>query len=208
MLAPQYQMVSQNALRAMLRRKARISLRSGRGHQRLSRGSCDAVAESLKYPRNPTRPQIETQTVGQCHDRTSQRRDAVEPRPNDDYDQKMRRLLVILSLVFLMPMLSAQAQPALTVDPESIVPLPDKFDLETPAPAVPLEIARFQGAWIGTWQDDRHILVVERVRPDGHVHVVFARSDSAFYGMNREWWRDDATVAGGVLTMTGFRPPH
>ena len=138
-------------------------------------------------------------------DRTSRRRDALEPRPNADYDQKMRRLLVILSLVFLMPMLSAQAQPALTVDPESIVPLPDKFDLETPAPAMPLEIARFQGAWIGTWQDDRHILVVERVRPDGHAHVVFARSDSAFYGMNREWWRDDATIAGGVLTMTGFR---
>jgi hypothetical protein len=90
--------------------------------------------------------------VGPCHDRTSQRRAAVEPRPNDDYDQKMRRLLVILSLVFLMPMLSAQAQPALTVDPESIVPLPEKFDLETPAPAVPLEIARFQGAWIGTWR--------------------------------------------------------
>ena len=70
---------------------------------------------------------------------------------------------------------------------------------------MPLEIARFQGAWIGTRQDDRHILVVERVRPDGHAHVVFARSDSAFYGMNREWWRDDATIAGGVLTMTGFR---
>src|SRR5262245_35631415 len=98
----------------------------------------------------------------------------------------MRRLLLVLSLVLSMAMPSAQAQPALTVDPESIVPLPDKLDLATPAPAVPLEIARFQGAWIGTWQDDRHILVVERVGPDGHAHVVFARSDSAFYGMNRE----------------------
>src|SRR4029077_7304003 len=29
--------------------------------------------------------------------------------------------------------------------------------------------------------------------------------DSAFYGMNREWWRDEATIADGVLTMTGFR---
>jgi hypothetical protein len=87
----------------------------------------------------------------------------------------------------------------------SIVPLPDKFDMETPATGVPPEIARFQGAWIGTWHDDRHILVVERVQPDGHANVVFAKSDSALYAMNREWWRDQATIADGVLTMTGFR---
>jgi hypothetical protein len=35
--------------------------------------------------------------------------------------------------------------------------------------------------------------------------VVFAQSDSAFYGMNREWWRDEATIVDGVLTLTGFR---
>jgi hypothetical protein len=23
--------------------------------------------------------------------------------------------------------------------------------------------------------------------------------------MNREWWRDEATIADGVLTMTGYR---
>src|SRR5712691_7414688 len=116
----------------------------------------------------------------------------------------MRRLLIVFSTLFSIFMQNAQAQP-LTVDPESIVPLPDKFDMEMPAPDVPPEIARFQGAWIGTWHDDRHILVVERVTPDGHANVVFAQSDSAFYGMNREWWRDKATIADGVLTMTGFR---
>ncbi|MGY0572140.1 hypothetical protein ACTGJ9_014650 [Bradyrhizobium sp. RDM12] len=108
----------------------------------------------------------------------------------------------MVSLVLMMQ--SAQIQP-LTVDPEFVVPLPPRFDTEPPASDVPPEIARFQGAWIGTWQDDRHILVVERVRPDGHADVVFARSDSAFNGMNREWWRDQATVVDGVLTMTGFR---
>ncbi len=116
----------------------------------------------------------------------------------------MHRRLAVFSIVLLMLMHNAQAQP-LTVDPESIVPLPDKFDIVTPTPDVPPEIARFQGAWIGTWHDDRHILVVERVKPDGHANVVFAQSDSAFYGMNREWWRDEATIADGVLTMTGFR---
>jgi hypothetical protein len=73
----------------------------------------------------------------------------------------------------------------LTVDPESIVPLPDKLDLEIPAPDVPPDMACFYGAWIGTWHDDRHILVVEHIRLDGHADVVFAQADSAFPGMNR-----------------------
>jgi hypothetical protein len=52
---------------------------------------------------------------------------------------------------------------------------------------------------------ERHILVVERVKPDGRANVFFAKSDSAFYDMNREQWRDEATIANGVLTMRGFR---
>jgi dienelactone hydrolase len=114
------------------------------------------------------------------------------------------RLVAVATLLLFSMMQSAQAQ-SLTVDPESIVPLPFRFDIEPPGPDVPPEIARFQGAWIGTWQDDRHILVVERVKSDGHADVVFAQSDSAFYGMNREWWCDQATIVDGVLTMTGFR---
>jgi dienelactone hydrolase len=116
----------------------------------------------------------------------------------------MRVPLAILSMVVLMLMPSGQAGP-LTVDPETIVPLPDNFDMESPGPSVPPEIARFQGAWIGTWHDDRHILVVERVKADGHANVVFAVSDSAFYDQSREWRRDEATIVDGVLTMTGFR---
>lgn len=116
----------------------------------------------------------------------------------------MRVMLAILSMAFLMMTHNAHAQP-LTVDPESIVPLPDKFAMKPPAPDAPPEIARFYGAWIGTWHDDRHILVVESIRPDGHANVVFAQSDSAFYGANREWWRDQAMIVDGVLTMTGFR---
>jgi dienelactone hydrolase len=115
----------------------------------------------------------------------------------------MFRFLTIMQ-VLVMLMTSAHAQP-LTVDPETIVPLPDRFEMETPAADVPPEIARFHGAWIGTWHDDRHILVVERVKADGHANVIFAQSDSAFYGANREWWRDEAVIVDGVLTLTGFR---
>lgn len=114
------------------------------------------------------------------------------------------RWITTATFLLVLMMQSAQTQP-LTVDPESVVPLPPRFDMEPPASDVPPEIACFQGAWIGTWQDDRHILVVERVQADGHVNLVFARSDSAFNGMNREWWRDQARVVNGVLTMTGFR---
>jgi len=116
----------------------------------------------------------------------------------------MRRLFALLSTLLLLAMHPARAQP-LRVDPESIVPLPKTFDMELPAPDVPREIAGFHGAWIGTWHDDRHILVVERVRRDGHADVVFAQSDSAFYDMSREWWRSEATVVNGALTLTGFR---
>lgn len=116
----------------------------------------------------------------------------------------MRELPMFLAMVSLMLTASTLAQP-LTVDPESIVPLPDKFDMEIPSADVPPEIARFQGAWIGTWHDDRHVLVVERVKADGKANVVFAQSDSAYYGMNREWWRDEATIVDGALTMKGFR---
>jgi len=70
------------------------------------------------------------------------------------FEQNMPRLLVSFSTLFLILMHNAQAEP-LTVDPESIVPLPDKFDIEMPAPDMPPEIARFHGAWVGTWHDDR-----------------------------------------------------
>jgi dienelactone hydrolase len=120
------------------------------------------------------------------------------------FGRNMRNLLMILVTVLMSWVPNAQAQP-LTVDPESIVPLPDKFDVEMPALGVPPEMTRFLGAWVGTWHDDRHILVVERIRSDGQADVVFAQADSALYGMNREWWRDKATIADGALTMTGFR---
>ena len=113
----------------------------------------------------------------------------------------MRNFLTIIAVVFISSMHVAQAQPV-TVDPESIVPLPDKFDIEVPAPDVPPEIARFHGTWIGTWGDDnRHVLAVERIRPDGHANVVFAHADSAYYNMYREWFRSEATIADGVLTF-------
>jgi hypothetical protein len=58
-----------------------------------------------------------------------------------------------------------QAQ-SLTIDPESIVPLPDKFDMETPAPDVPPEMAAFTArgsgpcttAGISSWLSASHLM--------------------------------------------------
>jgi dienelactone hydrolase len=118
------------------------------------------------------------------------------------FKRNVRKFLMVIVMVLIRS--NAHAQP-LTVDPESIVPLAGMFEMEAPAPDVSPEMARFYGAWVGTWHDDRHILVVERIESDGQADVVFAQSDSAFYGMNREWWRDKAMIVDGVLTMTGFR---
>lgn len=117
------------------------------------------------------------------------------------FERHMRVLLMVIVMVSMTWMQSAQGQPV-TVDPEAIVPLPDKFDIEMPTPDVSPEVARFHGAWVGTWGDDnRHILVVERVKPDGHADIVFAHADSAYYNMYREWFRSEAKIADGVLTF-------
>src|SRR5262245_10831353 len=131
-------------------------------------------------------------------------RSDMNDKTQQSFERDVRKLLTTIVVALLSWMHSAQAQP-LTVDPETIVPLPAKFDMEAPATDVPAEIARFHGAWIGTWHDDRHILVIERVKRDGHADVIFAQSDSAFYGMNREWWRSKATITNGALILTGFR---
>jgi hypothetical protein len=48
----------------------------------------------------------------------------------------------------VMLMIGTHAQP-LTVDPETIIPLPDRLEMETPAADAPPEIARFQARGSG-----------------------------------------------------------
>jgi dienelactone hydrolase len=83
----------------------------------------------------------------------------------------MRSLLMMMAMVFVGWMHNAEAQP-LTVDPESLVPLPDKFDSGMPA-------------------------------ADGRADVIFAHGDSAWHGTYREWWRTEARIAQGELTIAG-----
>jgi dienelactone hydrolase len=95
-----------------------------------------------------------------------------------------------------------QAAPS---DPESVVALPPSFEITSPGPDVPAELARFQGAWVGTWEDEfRNILVVERIAADGKANVVYAWADSTFYGVSRAWVRAEAKIEKEVLTVQRF----
>jgi dienelactone hydrolase len=117
----------------------------------------------------------------------------------------MRTLITIIAMASMSWAHDARAQ-SVANDPEAIVPLPDKLEVTAPAANVPAEVARFHGAWVGTWGDEvRHILIVERVQPDGRANIVFAVGDSATYGITREWWRSEAKIANGILTIMGFR---
>ncbi len=99
------------------------------------------------------------------------------------------------------PALAQGARP----DPENIVPLPAALEITAPGPDVPASIAAFQGAWVGTWEDEfRNILVVERIAADGRASVVYAWADSAFYGVSRGWMRAEAKINKGVLTIQRF----
>jgi dienelactone hydrolase len=90
-------------------------------------------------------------------------------------------------------------------DPESVVALPPAFEIVAPGPDVPVALARFQGAWVGTWEDEfRNILVVERIAADGKANVVYAWADSTFYGVSRGWMRAEAKIENETLTVARF----
>lgn len=99
----------------------------------------------------------------------------------------------------------AQVNPA-GLDPESLVPLPTQLEIKPPAEDVPSPIARFHGAWVGTWGDDlRHVLVVESVTPDGQAAVVFADADSSSSSVWANWQRIEAAIGeSGLRRSLGY----
>ena len=79
-------------------------------------------------------------------------------------------------------------------------------DVPIPADArveVPLEVSetlsRFSGAWVGSWGDRlHHILIVEDISASGEAHVVYAVGNNGVKGV---WRRLEATVSGNALTI-------
>jgi dienelactone hydrolase len=95
-----------------------------------------------------------------------------------------------------------QVNPA-GLDPESLVPLPTQLEMKPPPADVPSSLARFHGAWVGTWGDDlRHVLVVESVSPGGEAAVVFANADSPRYSVWANWERIEAAIGENGLRLS------
>lgn len=62
---------------------------------------------------------------------------------------------------------------------------------------------RFLGAWVGAWGDSlKHILVIERISPDGEASAIYANGDLVSANVTRSWKRYKGTIAGDTLTIS------
>jgi pimeloyl-ACP methyl ester carboxylesterase len=79
------------------------------------------------------------------------------------------------------------------------VPIPADVRVEVPL-NVPETLSRFSGAWVGSWGDKlHHILIVENISASGEASVVYAVGNE---GVKAQWRRHEATVSGNMLTIT------
>lgn len=86
------------------------------------------------------------------------------------------------------------------------VPLPADAVVADNSGSLPDINGRFSGAWVGSWGDTlKHILVVERISPDGEASVIYAVGDLASAGIMRSWKRYRGIISGDTLTISsGF----
>lgn len=108
-----------------------------------------------------------------------------------------------LALVLAPGLLPAEAKEC-----RDETPLPADVRLVPPSSDVPQALARFAGAWIGTWTDKQgaggqcHALVVEEVLPQGHARIVYS------VGTHEPWnsrlprfWRATGRITGDTLRV-------
>jgi pimeloyl-ACP methyl ester carboxylesterase len=82
------------------------------------------------------------------------------------------------------------------------VPIPADVRVEVPL-NVPETLSRFSGAWVGSWGDHlHHILIVENISASGEARVVYAVGNKEAMGVKAQWRRHEATVSGNMLAIT------
>lgn len=115
----------------------------------------------------------------------------------------MNKLVVLTVSAFCvlpsMPTASADAQ-----NTEMRVPLPANTSVRPPGPDVPEGLRQFSGVWAhGFWSSGlEHVLVVERVLPDGAARVVYAWGDSPTSRFRKGHRRVQGQIADDALSFT------
>jgi dienelactone hydrolase len=111
-----------------------------------------------------------------------------------------RLRLCLLTILILLGTVGATNGADLDVDG---VPLPADAAVADTENA-PNSRRRFLGAWIGAWDGlQRHVLVVERVDPDGRADIIYAVGDLPALEIKRRWTRRMAKLDGDTLSIAG-----
>jgi dienelactone hydrolase len=83
------------------------------------------------------------------------------------------------------------------------VPVPEDANVATLADTNPAELRKWAGVWVGAWGGTlKHILLVESVAADGSARVVYAIGDNPWFGIQRTWYRHNASLSGRRLTIS------
>ena len=107
----------------------------------------------------------------------------------------MKRLLVVLVLLVVMPCLCAAANPA--------IPLPNDVLVREPNPNLSLEFNAFLGKWGGRWYLRNSsggleaILIVEEIIDERQAIVVYGCGNSPEWGVKEGWSRFAADFGRG-----------
>jgi CubicO group peptidase (beta-lactamase class C family) len=123
--------------------------------------------------------------------------------------QERRRLVLALAIgIFTATILGAPHEiwSAMAKDCNGQTPLPTNVRLITPGAEVPEAFARFAGAWIGAWRDQKerrvlcHTLVIEEVLPNGYSKVIYSIGTHAAWNIRQpNFWRVTGRIVDGVL---------
>lgn len=110
--------------------------------------------------------------------------------------------MLAVSALWVLP--SAPAAGANAQGAEMRVPLPDNIGVRSPGQDVPDGLQQFSGVWAhGFWSSGlEHVLVVERVLPDGGARVVYAWGDSPTGRFKKGHRRVQGQIAGGALSLS------
>jgi hypothetical protein len=118
-------------------------------------------------------------------------------------------LVAVVLAALVITLLVASAGRADARDCRAEVPMPADLSLIAPAADAPSTIARFSGAWLGTWSFDADrdtlcaALVVEEVFPNGYARVIYSHGTWGPHKIHQPGvYRATGKIVDGVLRFS------